>query len=409
METKQKPFSFQAMAKPIGSACNLNCTYCYYLEKSKLYKGQGTSKMSDELLEKFVKHYMQVQEVPVIQFVWQGGEPTLIGLDFYKKAIEFQKKYAGGKRIENSFQTNGTLINDEWCHFFKENNFLVGVSIDGPEKIHNLHRPYSTGKATFSDVMRGINLLQKHKVEFNTLSVVHRYNSKYPIDVYRFLKDIGSKYLQFIPIIERKRIIESENELNLLLPDDAEGIVTEWSVLPDDFGNFLIKIFNEWVKKDVGKYYILQFDAALANWVGESPGICVFSETCGDAVVLEHNGDVYSCDHFVYPEYKLGNINEKTFFSLMKSDKQSDFARKKLYTLPKQCLACDYRFACHGECPKHRFLKTADGEQGLNYFCAGYKKFFAHVHPFMQYMTEELKANRPPSNVMKWSARFNLN
>jgi uncharacterized protein len=406
MEFNQKPFAFQAMAKPIGSACNLNCTYCYYLEKSKLYRGSSNHKMSDELLERFVKQYIQVQEVPVIQFVWQGGEPTLMGLDFYKKAVELQKKYANGKKIENSFQTNGTLINDEWCHFFKQNNFLIGISIDGPEKIHNLHRIFNTGKPSFADVMKGIDFLRKHKVDFNTLTVVHRHNSRFPIDIYRFLKEIGSTYLQFIPIIERKRTNSSDTGLNLMLPQELDGEVTDWSVIPEDYAYFLIKIFNEWVRKDVGKYFVLQFDATLANWVGESSGICVFSETCGDAVVLEHNGDVYSCDHFVYPVYKLGNINEKTFFGLMKSEEQFQFSRKKLYSLPQQCLSCEYRFACHGECPKHRFINTTDGEPGLNYLCPAYKKFFAHVHPFMQFMAEELNHKHPPSNVMEWAKKI---
>lgn len=400
MTFKNKPFAFQAMAKPIGSACNLNCTYCYYLEKQKLYKDTGSFRMSDALLEKFIKQYIWVQQVNTIQFVWQGGEPTLLGLDYFKKVIALQNKYAEGKKIENCFQTNGTLLDDEWCAFFRKHNFLVGISIDGPKHIHDAHRPFRNGTSSFDHVMLGILLLQKHQVDFNTLTVIHRHNAKFALDIYNFLKFIGSGFLQFIPIVERTKKIPDPATLNLVGPDDPEAYVTDWSVRPDEFGDFLVTIFNEWVKRDVGRVFVQQFDAALANWVGESPGICVFSKTCGDAVVVEHNGDVYSCDHYVYPEYKLGNINERTLFGLVQSEKQQEFGQKKLTGLPRQCLKCEYRFACNGECPKHRFLNTADGEPGLNYLCSAYKRFFAHVDPYMQFMANELKAKRAPANVM---------
>lgn len=403
---KNRPFAFQAMAKPTGPVCNLNCTYCYYLEKRKIYKDTASFRMSDILLEKFIKQYIWVQEVNTIQFVWQGGEPTLLGLDYFKKVVAFQHKHADGKKIENAFQTNGTLLDDEWCAFFKKYNFLVGISIDGPRHVHDEYRLYRNGTASFDHVMRGIFLLQKHKVEFNTLTVIHRQNAKHALEIYNFLKFIGSGFLQFIPIVERTKNIADSATLNLVGPDDPDAFVTDWSVRPDEFGKFLVTIFNEWVKRDVGKVFVLQFDAALANWVGESPGICVFSKTCGDAVVVEHNGDVYSCDHYVYPEYKLGNINQDTLFGIVKSEKQRVFGQHKLTGLPQQCITCKYRFACHGECPKHRFLKTLEGEHGLNYLCSAYKVFFAHIDPYMQFMKAELKANRPPSNVMNWATRF---
>ena len=398
-----KPIAFQAMAKPIGPICNLNCTYCYYLEKYKLYKDCNNFKMPDELLAKFVKQYIMAQEVPVVQFVWQGGEPTLLGIEYFEKIIQLQKKYALGKKIENSLQTNGTLLSDEWCVFLKKNNFLVGISVDGPEQIHDKYRPLKTGKPSFEKVMRGINLLRKHQIDFNTLTVVHNHNSKYPLEIYKFLKSIGSTYLQFIPIVERASSQPSANELKLVGPYDTSAQVTDWSVKPVDYGNFLISIFNEWVRNDVGSVFVQQFDATLANWVGENPGICVFTPTCGDAVVIEHNGDVYSCDHFVYPQYKLGNIQEESLLDLVQSEKQKKFGKIKQNTLPRQCIECDYAFACHGECPKHRFTKTSDGENNLNYLCAGYKKFYSHVHPYMQFMEEELEAKRAPANVMAWA------
>ena len=409
MSFYDKPFAFQAMAKPIGPACNLNCTYCYYLEKQKLYKDSGSFRMSEELLEKFIKQYIWVQQVNTIQFVWQGGEPTLLGLDYFKLVVALQKKYADGKKIENAFQTNGTLLDDEWCAFFNKHNFLVGISIDGPKHVHDAHRSYRNGAPSFDNVMRGVFLLQKHKVEFNILTVIHRHNVQFALEIYNFLKFIGSGFLQFIPIVERRKKIADPATLDLVGPDDPDAYVTDWSVRPDEFGNFLITVFNEWVKRDVGKVFVLQFDSALANWVGEAPGICIFSKTCGEAVVVEHNGDVYSCDHYVYPEYKLGNIKDQTLFSLLRSEKQQEFGQNKLTGLPQQCIKCTYRFACHGECPKHRFLKSFDGEPGLNYLCGGYKKFFAHVNPFMNFMKEELRASRPPSNVMQWAQKFRKN
>lgn len=401
-----KPIAFSVMAKPIGSVCNLNCSYCYYLEKKNLYPDSTIHRMSEELLEKFISEYIISQQVPVVNFVWQGGEPSLLGIDYFRNVIKFQEKYSTGKKIENSFQTNGTKINDEWCRFFKDHNFLVGISIDGPEFIHDHYRLYKNGQPSFADVMRGIELLHKHKVEFNTLSVVQRHNSLFPQEVYRFLKEIGSGFIQFIPVVERESENKLENGLRLVHPGVHTGVkVTDWTVLPEDYGRFLISIFDEWVRKDVGRVYVQMFDVTLANWANEAPGLCVFSETCGNAVVLEHNGDIYSCDHYVYPDFKLGNIHDKSMISMMQSQEQYKFGSDKLEALPKYCIKCEYRFACHGECPKHRFDVTEDGEYGLNYLCKSYKMFFSHVHPYMQFMSDELAKKRPPANVMQWTKK----
>ncbi|NJK94099.1 MAG: anaerobic sulfatase-maturation protein [Bacteroidales bacterium] len=402
-----KPVFFSVMAKPVSSACNLNCTYCYYLEKKKLYPQEKNFFMSHELLEIFVKNYISAQQGPLISFVWQGGEPTLYSTDFFKKAIELQQKYAGKKTITNAFQTNGTRLTAEWCELFRRNNFLVGISIDGPEHVHNLHRINKAGNPTFSGVMDSIEMLKKYQIEFNTLTVVHRESPKFALEIYRFLKQIGSGFMQFIPIVERTALEGNNEELKLvnhLFRKKAE--VTPWSVLPEDYGQFLITIFDEWVRHDVGKYFVQLFDVTLANWVGENPGLCVFNETCGDAVVMEYNGDIYSCDHFVYPEFRLGNLRNKGLQEMVTSPEQLSFGMNKLNKLPRYCQVCEYRFACHGECPKHRFMKTPEGEYGLNYLCKGYKMFFKHVHPYMQFMGDELEQKRPPANVMAWAKKI---
>ncbi len=403
-----KPLAYNFIIKPTGPLCNLNCEYCYYLEKRKIYPVQKYFKISENILELFIKQYIESQEVPVIIFVWQGGEPAMLGIDFYRKAISIQKKYAGDKKIENYFQTNGTLISNEWCAFFKENNMLIGVSIDGPEHIHNKYRRGIDGKGSFKKVMYGIELLIKNNVEFNTLSVVNDYNSDYPIEIYRFFKNIGSRFMQFIPVVERKSKNFVSNDLYLVHPDfKNEAEVTSWSVNGKKYGDFLISLFDEWIRNDVGKYYIQLFDATLANWVGENPGLCLYKETCGDALVMEHNGDIYSCDHFVYPEDLIGNVLEKPLVEIINSKKQQIFGEKKLISLPKKCIECEYRFACHGECPKNRISYTEDGEYGLNYLCSGLYSFFKHAHPYMQFMADELKNKRPPSNVMNWARNIN--
>lgn len=395
------PDAFSIMAKPIGPKCNLNCTYCYYLEKKELYPDTSNFKMSDEILGLFIKNYIQEQKATTIVFTWQGGEPTLLGVDYFRKAIAFQKKYTGSKTIENSFQTNGSLITNEWCEFFVENNFLIGVSIDGPEDLHNHYRKFASGKPSFKDVMKGIELLKKHKVELNTLSVVNNYNAQHPIEVYNFLKKIGSTYLQFIPIVER-RALDENNVLKLVNPEyDGEAEVTEWSVKPKEYGVFLNAIFDEWVRNDVGKYYVQIFDVTLGNWYGDPPGLCVFAETCGMAAVMEHNGDVYSCDHFVYDEHYIGNIAEQSLGDMLKSNKQFKFGLDKRDKLPIYCKRCEFRFACHGECPKHRFMTAPNGEKGLNYLCEAYKMFFGHVKPYMNFMMKELNNKRAPANIME--------
>jgi uncharacterized protein len=399
----KRPNAFHVMVKPAGPSCNINCSYCYYLEKKKLYPGKKDFRMPDELLENLTKQFIESQQVPVVTFTWQGGEPTLMGLDFFKKAIELQNKYASGKKIENAFQTNGTRLNEDWCKFFSDNKILVGISIDGPEHNHDHYRMTASGGTTFKRVMKGVELLQKYKVEFNTLSCVNDYNVHFASETYRFLKSIGSVFLQFLPIVERKASFQPENMLTLISNDylkDAE--ITDWSVNGKNFGKFLVTIFDEWVRSDVGRYYVQIFDATLANYAGEMPGICVFAETCGDALVMEHNGDLFSCDHFVYPEYYLGNILEKPMIDMVKSQRQFDFGIDKRNKLPKYCLQCDVRYACHGECPKHRFLNTPDGKPGLNYLCEGYKTFFHHVEPYMEFMAKELKNKRAPANVMNW-------
>jgi uncharacterized protein len=388
------------MAKPIGAVCNLNCSYCYYLEKELLYENRKSYQMSDQLLERFVKEYIEAQPTPNVSFTWHGGESLLRDVEFYKKALRYQKMYAKGRQVENCIQTNGVLLNDDWCEFFAENNFLVGVSIDGPEHCHDIYRKNKGGKGTFREVMRGIELLKKHGVEFNTMSVINNYNARYPLEVYCFLKEIGSKYLQFSPVVERIAIGE---KFSLQTPESERQNVkiAEWSVTPEEFGDFYIKIFDEWVKKDVGETFVQLFDATLAGFVGVEPGVCYFTKRCGHAAVIEFNGDVYSCDHFVFPEHRLGNIYQTPFLTMMLSEQQVAFGEKKRM-LPTQCLECKFLSVCNGECPKNRFVSTKEGEPNVNYLCEGYKSFFSHVEPYMRFMAKELVANRPPANVMKW-------
>lgn len=392
------------MLKPVGSKCNLDCDYCYYLEKENLYEKKNPV-MSEDLLERFIKQYIESQTMPEIMFTWHGGETLMRPLSFYKRAIELQKQYGRGRHIENSIQTNGTLLNDEWCKFFKENNFLVGISIDGPKEFHDEYRRDKMGRPSFHRVMRGIELLKKHEVEFNCLAVVNDYNVDYPIEFYNFFKEIGCQYIQFTPIVER---IRKDNTISLLKLATARQRADEVDLAPytvpaDKWGNFLCAVFDEWVKEDIGKIFIQIFDSTLANWVGEQPGVCTMAKTCGHAGAMEFNGDVYSCDHFVFPEYRLGNINSKSLTSMMYSDEQLKFGNDKFDSLPQQCRECDFLFACYGECPKNRFIKDKYGNDGLNYLCQGYYQFFSHVAPYMDFMKKELQAQRPPANVMQWA------
>lgn len=388
------------MLKPAGSLCNLRCKYCYYLEKDKLYKQCKNHVISDELLEKFIKEYIEAQTTPQVLFTWHGGETLMRPISFYKRALELQRIYGRGRQIDNCIQTNGTLLIDEWCQFFKDNNFLVGVSIDGPQEFHDEYRRTATNKPTFVKVMNGINLLNKHGVEWNALAVVNDYNADYPLEFYRFFKQIGCKYIQFSPIVER--VVKREDGLTLAPGmQGGDAGLADFSITPEQWGNFLCTIFDEWVHNDVGEYFVQLFDATLANWVGQAPGVCILAEECGHAGVMEFNGDVYSCDHFVYPEHLLGNLHTKTITEMMYSDQQNKFAKMKKQMLPQQCKECKFLFACHGECPKNRFLNDKYGNYGLNYLCKGYRQFFEHVEPYMNFMKRELENHRAPANVMK--------
>ena len=387
------------MLKPAGAHCNLACKYCYYLEKNNLYQNSHRHLMTDEMLEQFTREYIEAQTMPQVLFTWHGGEPLMRSIDFYKKALALQKKYAHGKQIDNVIQTNGTLLTDEWCEFFAKNHWLVGISIDGPQEYHDHYRVTPAGKPSWEKVMQGISLLKKHRVEWNAMAVVNAYNAEHPLEFYHFFRDNGCQYLQFTPIVER--LTEHEDGRTLAsLADDREIPLAEASVTPQQWGNFLCTIFDDWVRHDVGKTFVEIFDCTLANWMGVLPGICAYSKECGHAGVMEHNGDVYSCDHFVFPEYKLGNIREQSLIDMLYGEKQQAFSRLKHTSLPRQCKECDMEFACHGECPKNRFEKDKYGEPGLNYLCQGYYQYYTHVAPYMDFMKRELLAQRPPANIM---------
>ena len=388
------------MLKPAGAHCNLACKYCYYLEKNNLYDKSHRHIMSDEMLEQFTREYIEAQTMPQVLFTWHGGEPLMRSIDFYKKALALQKKYARGRRIDNVIQTNGTMLTDEWCEFFAQNNWLVGISIDGPQEYHDHYRLTTTGNPSWQKVMHGIELLKKHHVEWNAMAVVNAYNANHPLEFYHFFKDNGCQYLQFTPIVERLTKHQDGRTL-ASLADDKEIPLADFSVTPEQWGNFLCAIFDEWVRNDVGKMFVEIFDCTLANWMGVLPGICAYSKNCGHAGVMEHNGDVYSCDHFVFPEYKLGNIRDHTLIEMLYGDKQHAFSRLKHTSLPRQCKECDMEFACHGECPKNRFEKDKYGEPGLNYLCKGYYQYYSHVAPYMDFMKRELQAQRPPANIME--------
>ena len=388
------------MLKPAGAHCNLACKYCYYLEKNNLYDKSHRHIMSDEMLEQFTQEYIEAQTMPQVLFTWHGGEPLMRSIDFYKKALALQKKYARGRRIDNVIQTNGTMLTDEWCEFFAQNNWLVGISIDGPQEYHDHYRLTTTGNPSWQKAMHGIELLKKHHVEWNAMAVVNAYNADHPLEFYHFFKDNGCQYLQFTPIVERLTKHQDGRTL-ASLADDKEIPLADFSVTPEQWGNFLCAIFDEWVRNDVGKMFVEIFDCTLANWMGVLPGICAYSKNCGHAGVMEHNGDVYSCDHFVFPEYKLGNIRDHTLIEMLYGDKQHAFSRLKHTSLPRQCKECDMEFACHGECPKNRFEKDKYGEPGLNYLCKGYYQYYSHVAPYMDFMKRELQAQRPPANIME--------
>jgi uncharacterized protein len=399
---------FHVLTKPIGPICNLDCKYCFYLEKEKLYPEEHEWKMRDTVLEEYVRQYIEFQPVPEIHFAWQGGEPTLLGVDFFRKAVQLQQKYAGGKTIFNALQTNGILLDHEWCEFLAAHKFLVGISIDGPRELHDKYRVDKGQRPTFDAVMHGLELVKRYKVDFNTLTVVNHANSLQPLAVYRFLAQIGSEFIQFIPLVERRPSAQSKAlGFDFSAPPDlkqknaARSPVTEWSVEAKQYGKFLCTIFDEWVRKDVGRIFVQLFDVALSNWMGLGSSLCVFAEKCGAALAIEHNGDLYSCDHYVYPQYRLGNVMNQSLGEMVRSKEQLEFGSDKADLLPQYCRKCEVRFACNGECPKHRFIKTPDGEEGLNYLCAAYKRFFTHVDPSMRTMARLLERGHPAAEIME--------
>lgn len=388
--------AFHVMLKPRGAICNLDCKYCYFLSKEMLYPG-SRFRMANELLEAYTRQYIEAQQAPEVTFAWQGGEPTLMGLDFFKLAVELQQKHRRpGMSIHNAFQTNGTTLDDEWCRFFHKHGFLIGLSLDGPAELHDAYRVDKGGRPTFRQVMAGLDLLKKHQVEFNILTTVHAANAGHPLEVYRFLRDeVGARFIQFIPIVER------DNQTGY-----QEGnLVTRRSVTGEQYGQFLIAIFDEWVRRDVGRMFVQLFEVALGVWLGGPAGLCVFEETCGKAMAMEHNGDLYACDHFVEPGYKLGNFQEIPLIELVNSEQQRQFGLAKRDTLPRYCRECEVRFICNGGCPKNRILHTPDGEPGLNYLCQGYKAFFTHIDPAMRWMAAELQAARSPAGIMQYLVR----
>lgn len=404
-EKKKAPRAFNVMAKPIGALCNLNCAYCYYLEKRGLYAEKKMPRMSDAVLERFIRDYIAAQDVPEVSFVWQGGEPSLLGIDFFRRVLDLEKKYADGKKIENAFQTNGTLIGDDWAAFLADNRFLVGLSIDGPRELHDARRVTRAGTPSFDLVFAGMERLKRFGAEFNTLTVVGEHNVHRAVDVYEFLRECGSGFIQFIPLVERPATPLDAPMRFASPPDLAAGtlgdpLVEPWSVKPADYGEFLCKIYDVWVRRDVGKTFVQLFDVALCAWAGVPAPLCVFREKCGSALAIEHDGSVFSCDHFVYPKYRLGNVLTDSLAALADAPAQKNFGELKSAALPRVCRKCGVRFACNGECPKHRFLHAPDGEPGLNYFCAAYKKFFTHAAPTMSRMKALLEAGRAPAEIM---------
>ncbi len=404
--SKETP-GIHVVAKPIGPACNLNCTYCFYLEKQALFYPGEQYRMSDEVLSAFITNYISTQPTPLVEFVWQGGEPTMLGLDFFKRVIELQKPFSRNKTISNALQTNGTLLTDEWCRFLKEHYFMVGISLDGPQEIHDRYRRDRRGKGTYNRVIKGLRLLQKHGVEYNVLASVARETARHPLEVYHFLKNEGVEFIQFAPIVERLPDEQSLGHgLRLAQPasldrKEPQTEVTPWTVLPEEYGDFLIEIFEEWVRHDVGNVFVMNFEWALNAWIGNPSPVCIHAKQCGRALVVEHNGDVYACDHCVYPEYLLGNVLDDALPAMAEWSRQTGFGKIKETGLPLQCRECEVLAACQGGCPKHRFNVTGFDEPGLHYLCAGYRKFFRHIRKYLHAMTQLLENDLPVSLVME--------
>lgn len=407
------PRAFHLMLKPAGSLCNLDCNYCYYLDKAEIYGGREP-RMSPEMLETVIRKYIEANDVPEVQFNWHGGEPTLLGLDFYRKAVELEKKYAGDKQVFNTIQTNGTLIDADWARFLRENDFLVGVSIDGPRDIHDRYRKDKGARPTFDKVIEGIRILNGEGVRFNTMSTVNNASRGRGLEVYQFLKSLGGFYQQYMPVVEHvKYPLGPKGEPNrkarpyIVAPETPGAQLAPWSVDSLAFGKFMTDIFDYWVCNDVGQCFVGLFDATLANWCGVKPGSCVFGQTCGENAIIEHNGDIYPCDHFVYPDRLLGNIAQSDIATLMDSEKMLRFGIDKRNSLPRKCRACKWLFACNGECPKHRFNLSEKGETGLNALCEGYTHYFSHVAPYMDKMRELLLSRLAPATIIPW-ARMRL-
>ena len=400
----KRPPAFTTMVKPVGATCNLDCSYCYYRDKAEIYSAPQ-NRMTDDVLEEYVRQYLEAVNLPTVSFCWHGGEPLLAGIDFYRRAVELQQRYAAGRQVENTLQTNGTLVNDEWCDFFRENNFLVGVSLDGPEEVHDAYRRDCGGAPTFGKVMQAVEKMHNRKVEYNILATVNSRSEGRGKEIYRFLRGI-SNFIQFLPVVEYVRLREGKRPL-IVSPDEEDATPAPWSVSARGFGEFMCDVFDEWIKCDVGSRFVQLFDITLANWCGVPPSLCAFCETCGDAPVVEYNGDVYSCDHFVYPEYRLGNILSSTLVEMYTSQEQQAFGRDKREALPMECKRCTYNFLCRGECPKHRFATSKNGEPYMNTLCEGYKRFFRHSDPYMRHMKMLLQKERSPMEVMHWARERN--
>ena len=411
-EEKQKAgrsgnaLGIHVVAKPIGPQCNLDCEYCFYLEKKALFPEGSSLRMSDQVLSRFITNYIKSQPTPVVEFVWQGGEPTLLGIDFFRRVIALQQSFARHKTITNALQTNGTLLTDEWCEFLKQHHFMVGISLDGPQEIHDRYRRDRHGNGTFDAVMRGLRLLQKHQVEFNVLACVARDTAARPLEVYRFLRNQGVEFIQFTPIVERVPDVPSRQlGLRLAGPARLDGkepqvSITPWTVVPEEYGDFLIAIYEEWVRQDVGKIFVMNFEWALNAWMGNPSPVCIHAETCGRSIAVEHNGDVYACDHCVYPNYRLGNVTTARLSGMVARSLSSGFGVSKAMALPRWCRECDVLAACQGGCPKHRFATSGYDELGLQFLCQGYKKFFLHIRKYCHAMTQLLEYGLPASNIM---------
>lgn len=401
------PQGIHIVAKPAGPACNLRCAYCFYLEKSRLYADRRDYRMSDEVLKTFIRSYVEAQPTSDVEFVWQGGEPTLLGVDFFRRVIQLQQPYAGMKNISNVLQTNGTLLNDDWCRFLRQNNFLVGLSLDGPEDIHDRYRCDRSGRGSFRRAFNGLHLLKKHGVQFNIMASVARETAREPLRVYDFFRQQGVEFIQFAPVVERIPGSE-ERHLGLQLAGPAnvntgalQPTITPWTVVPEEYGDFLITIYDEWVRHDVGKTFVMNFEWALNAWVGNPSPVCIHARQCGQSLVIEHNGDVYGCDHYVYPQFYVGNVLVGPLADMVGAARELGIGAGKEHGLTDSCRECEVLAACQGGCPKHRFGTSRGGKNGQNYLCSGYKIFFLHIRKYLRVMGTLLENGYPAEVVME--------